>query len=407
MKIIYLVHQFYPEFNTGTEKFVFNNAFMAQKFGNKVKVVTYSFRDNKEFTEENNEILTRNYIFQGIPVLAFKFRNPPNFFDISHDNPQLNTLAKKYIEKENPDVIHVGHPMRVYGFLKTAIDLGIPYIITLTDFFMLCPKVILAPNNYSLCGGPSGGNTCRALCSEIETEFIRKRLAEAEFTLRKAKALVAPSSFVKKIFIKEFNDLNFNVIHHGIQHKYIKQNNKVHMKGDSLTFGFAGTIMQHKGVHLLLDSFGRIEHQNTKLKIYGSGPKNYLDQLQRKINNDKRVTINGEFTSEQLGDIFKEIDVMIIPSMCYENYSMVLHEAFASNIPVIVTNLGGLAEKVEDGFNGFTFPMGNSEELRNKIKMIVEDPTILNGLKDNIRKFMIIPKIEQEVYEYFRIYKKI
>ncbi len=42
LKILYLVHQFYPEFQSGTEKVVLNNAFMAQQSGNKVKVITYS-----------------------------------------------------------------------------------------------------------------------------------------------------------------------------------------------------------------------------------------------------------------------------------------------------------------------------------------------------------------------------
>ena len=406
MKIIYLVHQFYPEYQSGTEKFVLNNALMSQRAGNKVKVVTYSFLDDSKFQEVTKEILLREYIYQGIPVYAFKCINPPNFNDITLSNSQLNHFARNFLENEDPDLIHVGHPMRMDEFINAAIDLNIPYIMTLTDFFMLCPKVILTPNDHSLCGGPNGGLACHELCPELDSSFVKNRLHKSEIILRKAKALIAPSNFVTIVYKREFNDLNINIIQHGIQYQYIKKNNRIYNQGDEITFGFAGTIMQHKGVHLIIESFKKINNPNLKFKIYGSGPKNYLDQLRREIDNDERVSICGEFNSEHLGDIFEGIDVVIIPSICYENYSMVLHEAFASNIPVIVTNLGGLAEKVKNGFNGFTFSMGNSEELRKKINMLVENPTILNQLKENIRKSMIIPRVEQEAYEYFRIYKK-
>jgi len=404
MKIIYLVHQFYPEYQSGTEKFIFNIALMSQRAGNKVKVVTYSVNDDSRFQEVTKEILLREYIYQGIPVYAFKCINPPNFIDITLSNPQLSYFARNLLKNEEPDLIHVGHPMRMYEFINAAIDLRIPYIMTLTDFFMLCPKIILTPNDHSICGGPNGGLACHELCSELDGSFIKNRLNKSEIILRKAKALIAPSNFVTTKYKKEFNDLNFNIIQHGIQHQYIKKNNRIYNQGDEIIFGFAGTIIQHKGVHLLVNTFKEINNQNIKLKIYGSGPKDYLDQLHTLINKDARISICGEYTSDRLGDIFKGIDVVIIPSMCYENYSMVLHEAFASDIPVIATNLGGLAEKVEDGFNGFTFPMGNSEELNNKITIINKDPTILNRLKKNIQKFMIIPKIEQESYQYMKIY---
>ena len=406
MKIIYLVHQFYPEYQSGTEKFIFNNALMSQKAGNKVKVVTYSFLDDSKFQEFTKEILSREYIYQGIPVEAIKCINPPNFIDFTQSNPQLNQFARNFLKKEDPDLIHVGHPMRMYEFINAAIDLKIPYVMTLTDFFMLCPKVILTPNDHSLCEGPNGGFACYELCSELDGSFIKNRLNKSEIILRKAKALIAPSNFVATMVKKEFDDLNFNVIQHGIQHQYIKKNNRIYNQSDDLIFGFAGTILRHKGVHLLIKTFKEIKNQNIKLKIYGSGPKYFLDELHTMIHKDARISICGEYSSDQLGDILKGIDVVIIPSMCYENYSMVLHEAFASNIPVIVTNLGGLAEKVEDGFNGFTFSFGDSKDLKQKLLKIIENPMILNDLKRYIQKSIIVQKIEQESYEYFRIYDK-
>ena len=88
--------------------------------------------------------------------------------------------------------------------------------------------------------------------------------------------------------------------------------------------------MPHKGVHLLIKSFREIKSDDIQLKIYGAGPSDFMDQLQSIINLDERISICGEYASDQIGTVFKEIDVLIIPSLCYENYSMVLHEAFES-----------------------------------------------------------------------------
>jgi hypothetical protein len=57
VKIIYLIHQFYPEFYTGTEKFILNLASMMQKAGNKVKVVTYSFYEDSIYDQARGAIL--------------------------------------------------------------------------------------------------------------------------------------------------------------------------------------------------------------------------------------------------------------------------------------------------------------------------------------------------------------
>ena len=65
MKILYLVHQFYPEFQSGTEKVVLNNAFMAQQIGNKVKIITYSFYDDTFYEKENKGILSVNLYIKG------------------------------------------------------------------------------------------------------------------------------------------------------------------------------------------------------------------------------------------------------------------------------------------------------------------------------------------------------
>lgn len=404
MKIIYLVHQFYPEYQSGTEKFVLNNALMAQKAGNKVKVITYSFLGDEAFNKETEGILFREYIYKGIPILAFKYKEQPIDIHVALENPLLRKYAKEIISGEAPDLIHVGHSMRMHEFVRAAIEMNIPYIITLTDFFLICPKVILAPTPNSLCSGPEGGKTCKVLCGEFSEKFISSRLKTGEEFLALAKTVASPSEFVSKTFMQEYPYLRLQIIGHGMNYKHIIQNTRCYKCDDELVFAFAGTIAHHKGVHILVKAFNLLEETNIRLAIYGSGEPGYITKLKEIAGNDKRITFMGTYSSEELGKVFNGVDVFVMPSICYENYPLVLHEALASNIPIIASNLGGMSEKVKDGINGYTFKPGSAEDLARNMKIIIDDPLILNNLKENILKFLVVPTVEQEAYKYNAIY---
>lgn len=407
MKILYVIHQFFREYQTGTEKVIYNIAKMSQKFGSKVKVVTFSAYPESYYDTKIAGILVKEFVYNNIPVLAFRMPRLPQDLNTALHNPAVRRFAEKIIEKEAPDIIHVGHPMRVTEFIHAAIEMKVPYLITLTDFFLLCPKVILAPTKNTLCLGPEHGKACRQLCPEFKESYILDRLGTSEKILSHAKRLITPSFFSSNITRLEFPNLDITTINHGIQHKHIKHNTKSYFPKDRIIFGYAGTINQYKGIYILLKAFTSLPNKNIALRIYGSGDEEYVKNLQEITKGDSRVSWLGAYASEALGDIFTAIDVFVIPSTWYETYSLVLHEAFASHVPVIGTDLGGMTEKIIDGFNGFTFQPGSIEDLQNKMLNIINNVSILNNLKENIKKDMIIPTIEQEGYKYFRIYKDI
>ncbi len=405
MKILYLVHQFYPEYYTGTEKFVFNMASMMQKFGCKVKVVTYSFYDNSFYDRKRENILIREFLYKGIPVLAFKYTIPPpdlHYGLLRDDN--LIRVATEILLKEKPDILHVGHPMRVSEFIRACIDLKIPYIITITDYWLLCPKVILYTSREILCFGPEGGNACRALCPELPSDMIVNRLSLSKFILANAKFAISPSLFLSSIFRKEFRDLEIKVINHGIPYSTIKKNRKSYKKGDKLTFFYGGSLNLHKGIHVLIEAFKKISSNNVSLKIYGSGNEEYTHYIRMLVKDDRRIELCGVFHQDEVGEILSNIDITIVPSIWYENYPLILHESLACNVPVVASNIGGMAERIEDGVNGLLFNVGDSNHLKEILHQLIDNPEQINTLKSNIEKQMI-PTVEQEAFSYYRLYK--
>lgn len=405
MKILYLIHQFYPEFQSGTEKFIYNIAFMTQKNGHKVKVITYSFNDKTFFDHEENGILWKEFVYKGIPVLAFQIKEQPLDLHISLVDNSSYAFAKRIIAEEAPDVIHMGHPMRVHQFIAAAKDLGVPLVTTLTDFFLICPRVILAPTKDTLCSGPENGEACKRLCRDLGERFISDRLNVGKKILRSADVIASPSKFLAQIFMNEVEDLQIHINNHGMRYANIKQNQKIYTQSSRIVFGFTGYIQYHKGVQVLIRAFTGIENPDAELFIYGPGEEGFLNQLKEIAHGDNRIVFKGPFLPEQVAEIYQEVDVLVIPSICYESYSLVLHEALASNVPVIASDLGGLSEKIKSGVNGLAFIPGDVDDLREKMISILNDRESLNRYKENINNEMNIPNVEQEAYWYQRVYR--
>jgi len=403
MKILYVCHQFFPEFHTGTERFVFNVASMIAKAGHQVKILSYSFKNIDGCDSKYHNIAVYNEVYNGLPVVKVKrIRNEPAHYELL-SSEDLKRFAIHYLYKEKPDVVHFGHTMRLSEFVYAANFLNIPYVLTLTDFFLLCPKVNLTPSPNELCQGPIHGSECAKLCSDVVPEFNRHRLKVVENEiLRGAKKLFAPSLFVAKMFEEEFNGLSVEIIGHGVSvfpfyGLPISDSTKIKLT-------YAGSFNYFKGVHVVIAALALIESDNIELKIYGSGSDAaYNDMIMQMIAKDQRVTYCGVYDENQLGEIFSRSDAIVIPSICYETYSFVLHEAFKFNLPVIASNLGAISEKILHGVNGLLFQAGDPESLAQLFKDILTSPRLLEGISSNIRKEMI-PTIEQEASRYERGY---
>src|SRR5205823_6551446 len=132
-----------------------------------------------------------------------------------------------------------------------------------------------------------------------------------------------------------------------------------------------GSLNPHKGVHVLLDAFMRTSDASTSLRIYGKGvTRSYVDSLRNTAAKDSRIVFCGEYCESELSSVLENVDVIVMPSMWFENHPLILHEAFASGVPVIASNIGVMAEKVKNDMNGFVFEMGNSKHLSEVLRRI-------------------------------------
>ncbi|QQG52667.1 MAG: glycosyltransferase family 4 protein [Candidatus Falkowbacteria bacterium] len=122
---------------------------------------------------------------------------------------------------------------------------------------------------------------------------------------------------------------------------------------------FAGQIEKHKGILFLLEAFEKLAGSEMKLTIAGDG--SLLPLIRERFSKDKRLKILGRLSKENLEKSFEEADVLIVPSLCYENYPLTIIEARQAELPIIASGIGGIPEALKNG--GWLFKPGDAESL--------------------------------------------
>lgn len=394
---------------TGTEKVFYNISKMMQQFGHEVKIITFSYYKDSFYDNKYKNILYKDFLYKGIPITAYKFNSTDGIFGNVHDiptYPNLRHLAVQLLQKEKPDLVHVGHSMRTTEFINATQMLNIPYMMTLTDFWLLCPKAISINSKDELCYGPQNCLECKTKCSQFDFKKLKSRREQAEDILSSAKALITPSQFLADYFKKELPDLKLSVFNHGLDHEIVELNKKEYKDDTAITFFYAGSFQPHKGLLNIVNAFNKIDTKNSKLLIYGSGSNTYAKSVKDAAKNNKNIEFKGIFEANMVGKILNEVDVTIVPSKYFETYCLILHESLSCNVPVICPHIGAMKEKVQNDINGFTYDYGNEKQLANILSSIINKPTQLNRLKQNIKK-TIIPTVEQEAKRYLNLYQSI
>ncbi len=153
---------------------------------------------------------------------------------------------------------------------------------------------------------------------------------------------------------------------------------------EKVRVAFIGTLAPHKGPHVLLDAWlalpGDVRDRG-ELVIYGPKAHNpgYVRSLEeRAVRCGARMA--GGLDRSAVVDALARVDLLVVPSVWYENSPLIILEALATRTPLAVTDLGGMAELVEPGVTGFRFAMGDAADLAGILRRAIEDPAVLGDL---------------------------
>ncbi len=408
MKVLQVVHQFLPEYVGGTEIYVDTLSRGLVHRGHDVRI----FSGSSDYSEHEWKDLTVHTVPGGLRGQRGATGNFLTAFGNAGTEHAFEKLCRDYA----PDLVHFHHLAGLSSQLVSiARGLGIPTVFTLHDYWFLCPNGQLITERQRPCDGPVLGINCGVCAAHrlglapmsIFAPAVAPVFLKRQQVLKKAVSsvdvIVAPSKFIGHI--AEKNGLpreKILYIDHGVEMSPVT---KDHGRGldNKLTFMYLGSIAPVKGVHVLIDAFKCLTSGSARLLIYGDTsifPK-YGEQLKR-TSAGSGIEFMGVANRDQVLKALRQADVLIVPSLWYENAPLVVQEAFAMGVPVVASKLGALEEWVTNEVNGLHFETGNAVDLGEKLKLLIDRPELLHKLRSNVPR---VSSIDEHVQSIEGVYK--
>jgi len=287
-------------------------------------------------------------------------------------NPLPAIIVYGIIHKERPCLIHnhILHGFSPLFLLRLLKRTKIPLIQTLHTYGFLCLRCNLLRHNNQLCLNMP--LPCRLFV------FLCRALVDSL-----PDVVISPSVFCLGIYEKYrfFARAKKMVLANGIEtyasnpHQEIK-NSQVDFKVLS-----AGRLVPEKGVDVLIRAFKKLSLLKAGLTIVGEGAAEpYLKQL---ASGDRRIRFAGKISWEELKELYKAADVTVVPSVYYEILGNVILESMSHGTPVIGSRIGGIAELIQEGCNGYLFAPGNADELKVILQRLIDNPQQLKIMGKN------------------------
>jgi glycosyltransferase involved in cell wall biosynthesis len=327
-------------------------------------------------------------------------------------------LLKKY----RPKIVHIQQWQGFWWMAEAAKKCSIPYNYTPYDFGLICPRTVLIKSDGDICDGRVDDEECkrcvyngRGLVGRINENlvqiplfsYILKKVVSKfpELKLHDRGIVLDPISIRlrndRERLYSLLSGLNYLIVNSGFSSELFSSRfqprnilcmpwfhnfkglSKREAKGrdDLITIGFVGRISPEKGLAILLEALVKVdETSNGKVKLIVAG--DYSDQYAQSLKksfNNLNIEWTGWVDAENLPDIYNRLDLLVVPSVSYDNGPITIMEAIATKTPVIVSSNETLLTYTKDIQTEHVFQSGSSDSLAKLLLRYVEDPTMISN----------------------------
>ncbi|MEE9507434.1 MAG: glycosyltransferase family 4 protein [Thermoplasmata archaeon] len=376
MRILHVIHGFPPHYMAGSEVYTHN---LCRELAKANQVWVFSRMEDPYaplYSTARDQVDGIEVTRMNKPPRDYTFRG--KFVDEKADE-----VFDEYISGIDPDIAHIGHLSHLStNLVRMLKERGIPIVMTLHDFWLMCLRGQLLTSELRVCDDPSTEGCTRCFAQYfLSDKEAREKVSDWEQrvkeVVRNVDFYIAPSRFLRSRFVEwgipgdkiAYMDYGFDTsLFRDFRRK----------ESDVVRFGFTGRIIPAKGVDILINAFNDVESDGTELRIHGALPPSskYLARMVKSA----KILFEGPYDNREVASVMSRIDVLVVPSIWFENSPLVIHEAFLTNTPVIASDIGGMAEYVDDGKNGLLFRVGDVDDLKEKITMLIEDSALRERL---------------------------
>lgn len=274
-----------------------------------------------------------------------------------------------------PTVVHTHHYAHLgleYLRVIKQVDPGIKILMTLHEYMAICRNQgqMIKTGGFRLCSRSSPDDCSRCFPDSSSEDFwLRKHYFTNHFEF--VDQFVSPSEFLRQRYIEwGLKPEKITVIENGQSEEEALAPRPLAAGEARNRFGFFGQITPYKGLDVVLEALALLKEEDSGkivLEVHGANlelqPEDYrrkVERLRAPLMERGVVQWVGPYQPHELRSRMAGVDWVVVPSIWWENSPMVIQEAFVCGRPLVVTNIGGMKEKVRDGVDGVHAAVGNA-----------------------------------------------
>lgn len=367
MRVLYLTHQYFPRHVGGTEVYTRGLVRRVLAGGHEAEVVTC--HESPEPSPASFHVERGEY--ERVPLVELHFnlsvtRHPAR---CEYDNPFTAAAVAQEVATFRPDVVHVTHALKLSGAaIRACLDARVPVVVTLCDYWFLCPRHTLLRWTGEVCSGPDRPAKCLPCVRDLhgfppaprrpaawrpwlrDAWAIERRARYLRDTLLRADRIIALADLQKRLFVSHgYPADRIAVMEHGPE-PFEETLPPSPPAGEPWLrrIGFIGNLVPPKGAHVLLEALARVPQLAAECLVYGQGRPGdpYVLRLTELARADPRVTLPGTFPPDELGRVLASLDLLAVPALWLENNPLVVRAALQLGLPVLASRLGTLEDMV-------------------------------------------------------------
>ena len=315
-----------------------------------------------------------------------------DWFKFANRDANFPGEIKRLFRTLAPDVVHFHHFIN-FG-IETFLHLKSErpecrILLTLHEYLAICHHFgqMVTVRHRNLCYGASP-TRCQQCFPDLGKSdfFLRQRYIERFLDV--VDGFIAPSHFLAERYVAWGLPAEKMVVLENLMPPPPSGVETLVVRPDEpLRVGFFGQISGLKGILVLLDSAEALAaqgHDNISFEIHGDyrgqPPEFQTEFLDRLAKAGRNVHFHGPYDRVRVDRLMQGVHVVLVPSVWWENSPVVIQEALRNRRPVICSDIGGMAEKVRDGIDGFHFPAGSSMALGSLLRQLSDNRARLTEL---------------------------
>lgn len=425
-RVLQVVHDFLPRHRAGVEIYV---ASLARELARRhhVTILTTEYDPRRR----HGDLAWR--VYDGVPVVEVVNNWEHRSFEDTYRSPSVGRALVSVLDAVQPQVVHVHSLLNLsFELPAEARRRGIPVVATLHDYTPVCASggQRVHQSEQHVChtidtvrcarcfpdtvfhtmlsvGRLSGRGSrgvltragaalharapavARALATQATTvagvpvtvEDMDRRLAMSREVMKDVDLFVAPSPSIADEYRALgvpagrlcVSDYGFDI--------FPVPPRPLDTRPSPLRIGYVGSLVWHKGVHVLIDAVRSLATDEVRLVIFGDPAvsPDYAADLRRRADG-LPVAFRGPFGAGERPEVYRSFDVLAVPSLWLENSPLVIHEAFIAGLPAVGSNIGGIPGLIVHDVNGLLVAPGAAEALGAALRRLATEPGLLARL---------------------------